>query len=144
MTSLPFCQFTASLELSRSRIPDVQPVKLRFSLIVTFYLTKTENRTKNSLKQSIAVRCSCLFFPKNADISKIKRALVRKWKLHMCAYLHAKFQVSSTVLTRFREEVILPPPSSPTSKRSPKKLTHIRVKTRQLFYHNVFVMTYEF
>ena len=49
--SLPFFQFTANLEQSGSRIPDAQTVKLIFSLIVTFYLTKTENRTKKSVTQ---------------------------------------------------------------------------------------------
>ena len=49
--SLPFFQFTASLEQSRSRIPDAWSVKVIFSLIVTFNLTKTENRTKKSLRQ---------------------------------------------------------------------------------------------
>ena len=36
---------------SRSRIPDAWFVKFTFSLIVIFYLTKTESRTKNSLPQ---------------------------------------------------------------------------------------------
>ena len=48
MTSFPFFQITANLEQSGSRIPEVQSVKLMFSLIVTFYLTKTENRTQKS------------------------------------------------------------------------------------------------
>ena len=33
------------------RKPDSGPVELMFSLIVTFYLTKTENRTKKPLTQ---------------------------------------------------------------------------------------------
>ena len=41
-------QFMANLEKSRSRIPDTESAKLMFSLIVTFYLTKTENRPKKS------------------------------------------------------------------------------------------------
>ena len=49
--SLLFFQFTANLEQFRSRIADALSVKLVFSLIVTFYLTETENRTKKSLKQ---------------------------------------------------------------------------------------------
>ena len=49
VTSLSFFQFTANLEQSGSRIPDVESAKLMFSLKVTFYLTKTENRTKRSL-----------------------------------------------------------------------------------------------
>ena len=49
--SLDFFQFTVNLEQSGSRIPDAQSVKLIFSLIVTFRLTKTENRTKRSLRQ---------------------------------------------------------------------------------------------
>ena len=51
VTSLSFFQFMANLELSRSRIPDPESSKLMFSLIVTCYLTKTENRTENSLTQ---------------------------------------------------------------------------------------------
>ena len=43
----------------------------------------------------------------------------------MSVYLRAKFQVSSITLTSFRLGVILPPP---TSKRTPKKPTQIRVK----------------
>ena len=42
-------QFTANLEQSRNRIPDASSVKLIFSSTVTFYLTKTENRTNKSL-----------------------------------------------------------------------------------------------
>ena len=34
-----------------NRIPVAWTVKLTFSLIVNFFLTKTENRTKNSLTQ---------------------------------------------------------------------------------------------
>ena len=42
----------------------------------------------------------------------------------MGLYLHTKFQFSSVILTSFRQGVIL----SPTSKRTPKKPTQIRVK----------------
>ena len=49
VTSLPFLQFKANLEKSRSQIPNVQSVKLIFSLMVPFYLKKTENRSKKSL-----------------------------------------------------------------------------------------------
>ena len=78
--------------------------------------------------------------PKNADflqkkmLTSAKLRKPRYWKvyflkLHMCANLGTKFQVqvSSMILTSFRQEVILPPP--PTSKRAPKKPTQIRVKT---------------
>ena len=43
----------------------------------------------------------------------------------MDVYLRAKFEVSSIILTSFRQGVILPP----TSKRTPKKPTQIRVKS---------------
>ena len=49
VTSLSFFQFMANLEQSGSRIPDAQHVKLIFSLVGTFNLTKTENRTKKCL-----------------------------------------------------------------------------------------------
>ena len=45
-------QFLAYLEQSGSGIPDVESVKLTFSLTITFYLPKSENRTKKSLTQS--------------------------------------------------------------------------------------------
>ena len=51
MTSLPFFQFTINLEQSGSWILDAYSVKLIFPLKITFYLRKTENRTKKSLTQ---------------------------------------------------------------------------------------------
>ena len=45
----------------------------------------------------------------------------------MDVYLRVKFEVSSINLTSFREGVILP--LSPTSKRTPKTSTQIRVKS---------------
>ena len=47
VTSLSFFQFMTNLEQSGSRILDAWSVKLTFSLMVTFYITKTENRTEN-------------------------------------------------------------------------------------------------
>ena len=35
----------------RKPIPDAWPIKLRFSLTITFYLTKIENRTKKYLTE---------------------------------------------------------------------------------------------
>ena len=55
-----------------------------------------------------------IFSKKNADVSKIKRALVLKgMKLHMCVYLRAKFQVSSIILTSFRQGGSFTPPPPP-------------------------------
>ena len=51
VASLPFFQFMANLEQSRSWIQDEWSVKLTFFLIVTVYVTKTENRTEKSLTQ---------------------------------------------------------------------------------------------
>ena len=51
VTSLLLFQFIVNLEQSGSRISDALSVKLKYSLIVTFYLTKSENRTKKSLTQ---------------------------------------------------------------------------------------------
>ena len=41
----------SNLEQSRGRIPDTESAKVMFSVIATFCLTKTENRTKKSLTQ---------------------------------------------------------------------------------------------
>ena len=69
------------MEQSESRIQDVWSLILLFSLTVTFYLTKTGNRTKTSLMLYISVKAP--FLPKNADcfqkiadISRIKGILV--------------------------------------------------------------------
>ena len=47
VTSLSFFGFLANLEQSRGRIPDAESGKVTFSVIVTFCLTKTENKLKN-------------------------------------------------------------------------------------------------
>ena len=49
VTSLSIFQFMANMQQSGSRVPDAYPVKRIFSLIVIFYLPKTENRIKKSL-----------------------------------------------------------------------------------------------
>ena len=47
VTSLSFFRFMANLQPFRDHIPVAWPVKHTFSLIMTFYLTKPESRTKN-------------------------------------------------------------------------------------------------
>ena len=51
VTSMFFFQFMANLQPSRSWIADAWPIKLMFSLTISFYLAETENRTKKSLTQ---------------------------------------------------------------------------------------------
>ena len=51
VTSLPFFGFLANLEQWEGQIPDTESTKIIFSVISTFSLTKTENRTKKSLTQ---------------------------------------------------------------------------------------------
>ena len=41
----------ANLEQSGGRIPDTESAEIMFSVKITFFLTKTENRTKKSLTQ---------------------------------------------------------------------------------------------
>ena len=77
-------------------------------LIATFYVTKTEDRTKNVTKTegttTLLLWVKVLFLPKNADISKIKSALIPKGifvyflTLQMCVYLLTKFNVSNIIL----------------------------------------------
>ena len=50
----------------------------------------------------------------------------------MSGYLRTKFQVSSIILTSFRQGVVLPNPLTHTTKRIPKKPTEIRVKMESL------------
>ena len=44
-------EFLANLEQSGDRIRDTETAKVLFSVTVTFYLTKTKNRTEKSLTQ---------------------------------------------------------------------------------------------
>ena len=129
VTSLSFFQFMTNLQPSGSPIPDAWSIKLTLSLTMIFYLIKTENKTKKSLTQ-LSYRCFLTICKKmrtsakNADINKIKSWYYNVYflKLHICVYLRTKFQVSSIILTSFRQGVILPH----TTKRTPKKFTLIR------------------
>ena len=51
MTSLSFSRVLANLEQFGGLIPDTESAKVMLSVIVAFYLTKTENGTKKSLTQ---------------------------------------------------------------------------------------------
>ena len=51
VTPLLLFQFMVNLELTGIRILDARSVKLTFSLTVTFYLTKSANKSKNFLTQ---------------------------------------------------------------------------------------------
>ena len=64
-----------------------------FSLKVTFYLTKTENRTKRFitllLKRflTLLLWVKVLFWPENADIIKIEMALVLRGTFSETVYM---------------------------------------------------------
>ena len=51
VTLLPFFRILANLKQSGGRIPDTESAKVKFSVIATFCLTKTENKTKKALTQ---------------------------------------------------------------------------------------------
>ena len=51
VTLLPFFRFLANSEQSGGWIADTESAKVTFSVIGTFCLTKSENRTKKSLTQ---------------------------------------------------------------------------------------------
>ena len=119
--SLSFFQFMVSLQPSGSWIPDRSSIKLKCSLIVTFYLAKPENGTKKSLTQLsyYSFGWRYYFFSKNIFCEKILTSakLRRYWyskvhfmKLHMCVYLRTKFQASSIILPSFRQRRVTPKP----------------------------------
>ena len=134
------------MQPSGSRIPDGWSKKLAFLLIVTFYLTEAENRTKKSLTQllyitfskgTILVQKQLIFCKNNADIININEVLVLKGIFSktkcMWEYFRSKFQVSSIIVASLRQgswggwEGNFNPP---TPKRAPKKKTSlIRVNT---------------
>ena len=131
-----------NLELSGSRIPDVCSVKLTFLLTATCYLTITENRNKKltkkysshtvALNKGTIFAKKCWFFAKKMlTWAKLRKPWYQKvyfLKLYVSVYLSTKFQVSSIILTSFRQgRVNFTPPSS---KRTPKTPTQIRVNSR--------------
>ena len=129
MTSLSFFGFFANLEQSGGRIPDTESARVMFSVIGTFSLTETENRTKTSLTQ-LSRYCfewryffgqkTLIFCKKMVTLAKLRGP--RPWKvyflkLHMDVYLRVKFEVSNIIVTGFRHwggggegNLILPPP----------------------------------
>ena len=59
-------------------------------------------------------------------------------KLHICVYVRTKFQVSSIILTSFRQELILPPhPPHRTPKWTLKKPSLIRVNKKHALVENI-------
>ena len=80
--------------------------------------------------------CKSYIFSNNNLLSyKNRKNRTKKYgcKLHMDVYLRGKFEVSSIVLTIFRQggrDGGGKFPSPPTSKRTPKKPTQIRVKEK--------------
>ena len=98
---------------SGSRIPDAWFAKPTFSLKVTFYLKIKEKRTKNSLGHLwyYYMEQRHNFWQEHADINKSKKALILNGTfsktINVCTYI-PKFQVSSIILTTFRQEVITP------------------------------------
>ena len=92
-------RFMTNLEQSGGWIPDAWSVKPKFSLIVTFYLTKTENRSeKSNTALILLLSVKVLFLPKNADfLLKILCIYifrhyfyifsVQSW-LHHCSFLN--------------------------------------------------------
>ena len=110
-------------EPSGFRIPDALSVELTFSLTITSYLTKTENKNKKHSSHTIALSKGPILI-KNANKGPDKGPIFTKkmltsaklrgscyykvyfLKLHMLE-LRTKFHVSSIILTSFRHWVIL-------------------------------------
>ena len=79
VTSLSFFGFLANLEQWGGQIPDTESTKIMFSVVGTFSLTKTENRTKKfchtiALSEGTFWDKKQFFCKKNAGISKTKGA----------------------------------------------------------------------
>ena len=90
------------------------------------YKNWKQNWKTTNTALTLALWVKVLFWPKNyiffnGDISKIKRALVLKdifSETTYCVYLRAKFQVSSIILTSFRQGGKITP-TSPHLKTNP-------------------------
>ena len=73
-------------------IRDSCSVTLTFLLIITFYLTKTENKTNKPLTQ-------LLYYCQMVLVLKVYFL-----KLHLCVYLRMKFKICSVILMTFRQQ----------------------------------------
>ena len=120
--------------------------KTYFSLIVPFYPKKNwkHNSEISNTNLTLLLWVKVLFWPKNTDFLQkmLTSARLRgPWykkvyflKLHMIAYLRAKFQVSSIILTSFRQGVIPPTPSPQNEHlKSPPKLVLKNIKPTAKF-----------
>ena len=139
--SINYCDVIVNLEQLGKRIPDVLSVKLTVSSAVNFYFTKNENRTKkiSNTALTILLWVQVLLLPENTDflqkytdISKIKRTLVLKGIFSKTSYVFViTYQITSFQhnSNEFQTGVYFTSPPPPaTLKRTPKKLTKIRVK----------------
>ena len=106
-----------------------------FFIKKTFYLIKTENRTKKSITQfsySCFEQKMVIFFKKNLlTTANLKASCYYKvyfLKLSIFMYLCAKCQVSSIILTIFTRRELVSSLLLPHHKRTPKKPIHVRVK----------------
>ena len=127
----------AKLEHSGSQIPDAQSVKLTFSLVVTFYLTKTESRTKNLQHSSYTIILSIgtiltkkklIFCKRNSGISKIMEVLELKGIFSESTYAYIcvpTYQISSFqhISNEFQTGVLIlqPPPPHALPQNEPLK-----------------------
>ena len=120
---MSFLRFVANFERSGSRIPDAWSIILTFPLLTTFYLTKTEKRTKvKDFEYRHKVCKKWLFFAKNMlTLAKLRASwyqTVYFLKPHMFVYLPSKFQVFSITVTSFRQRGLFYPTTN--VKRTPK------------------------
>ena len=107
-----------------------------------------QNQKISNTALTLLLSVKVLFWTKsaiirNAYISKFKRALVLKGifsETNVCVYLRAKFEVSSIILTSFRQgrnlPRLLPQLHTHTFKRTPKTPTQIRVKVTHQITEN--------
>ena len=109
MTSLSIFGFLANLERSGGWIPETESAKFMFSLTVDFCVAKNEN-----MPFTLLLGVKVLFWTKNAIFlrkkmlasAKLREPRYKKLyflKLHIDVYLPAKFEVSSIILTSFRQ-----------------------------------------
>ena len=123
VTSLSYFHFMADLHLDSNKVivNENVSIKLKFSLTIMFYFTKTESKTKKSLTQ-LSYYCFeyryyfCqkmltffFFFLKN--ICSFQQSYGGFWhfkvyflKFLYFLYLRIKFQASSLMLTSFRQD----------------------------------------
>ena len=126
--------------------PDSERIICKTYISINSNLLSYKNWKISDTALTLLLLVKVLFLPKVLTSTKLRGTWY--WKvyflqLHRCrTNLRTKFQLSSVILTSFRQMVVILS-STPTSKRTPKKSTQIRANANDICLHCCFILFWE-